>query len=242
MHYNVGKYLSEVLNPLTSNEYTIKDSFDAVTRIKNIPQELFDQGYIFVSFDVVSLFTNVPLQKTIDIILKKVYVEKVINTTVKKNSMRKLIKNTCKKTAFVFVNEIYEQIDGVSMGSPLAPVLPNIIMTELENTMIKNLFVTGKIKFYCRYVDDTLLLMKPEDIQLVQNLFNSFHKNLRFTVDHSKMKCRTCYISECQHKVRQFIVKIPILDNMFIMIVLLHGIINSVGSVVSLQEPNVFVV
>ena len=78
-----------------------------------------------------------PLQKTIDIILKKVYVEKVINTTVKKNSMRKLIKNTCKKTAFVFVNEIYEQIDGVSMGSPLAPVLPNIIMTELENTMIK---------------------------------------------------------------------------------------------------------
>ena len=69
------------------------------------------------------------------------------------------------------------------MGSPLAPVLPNIILTELENTMIKNLFDTGKIKFYCRYVDDTLLLMKPEDMQLVKNLFNSFHKNLRFTVD-----------------------------------------------------------
>ena len=183
MHYNVGKYLSELLNPLTSKEYTIKDYFDAVTRIKNIPQELFNQGYIFVSFDVVALFTNVPLQKTIDVILKKVYVEKVINTTVKKNSMRKLIKDSCKKTAFVFDNEIYEQIDGVSMGAPLAPVLPNIILTELENTMIKNLFDTGKIKFYCRYDDDTLLLMKPEDIQLVQNLFNSFHKNLRFTVD-----------------------------------------------------------
>ena len=41
----------------------IKDSFDAVTRIKNIPQELFDQGYRFASFDVVSFFTNVPLQK-----------------------------------------------------------------------------------------------------------------------------------------------------------------------------------
>ena len=63
MHQYVQKYLSELLNPLTSNEYTIKDSFDGATRIKSIPQKLLDQGYRFVSFDVVSLFTNVPLQK-----------------------------------------------------------------------------------------------------------------------------------------------------------------------------------
>ena len=150
---------------------------------------MFDQGYRFVSFDVVSLFTNVPLQKTINIILKKVYVEKVINTTIKKNTMRKLIKDTCKKTAFVFDNEINEQIDGVSMGSPLAPVLANIIMTELESTIIKKLLDTGKIKFYCRYVDDTLLLIKPEGIQLVQDMFNSFHENYVLQLIDSKMKC-----------------------------------------------------
>ena len=118
-----------------------------------------------------------------NIILKKVYVEKAINTTIKKNTVRKLTKDTCKKTAFVFDNEIYQQIDDVSMGSPLALVLANIILTELESTIIKKLFDTGKIKFYCRYVDDTLLLIKPEDIQLVQDMFNSFHENLRFTVD-----------------------------------------------------------
>ena len=49
MHYHSGKYLSELFNPLTSNEYTFKDSFDDVTRIKKIPQELLDQGYSFVS-------------------------------------------------------------------------------------------------------------------------------------------------------------------------------------------------
>ena len=98
---------------------------------------MFDQGYRFVSYDVASLFTNVPLEKTINIILKAVYVEKVINNTIKRNTMRKLIKGTCKKTAFVFGNEIYKTIDGVSMGSPLAPVLANIIMTELESTIIK---------------------------------------------------------------------------------------------------------
>ena len=90
---------------------------------------MFDQGYRFASFDDVSLFTNVPLQKSIYTIFKKVYVKKVINTTIKKNTIRKLLKDTCKKTAFVFDNEIYEQIDGVSVGSPLAPVVANIIMT-----------------------------------------------------------------------------------------------------------------
>ena len=69
------------------------------------------------------------------------------------------------------------------MGSPLAPVLANIIITELESTVMKMLFDTGKIKFYCRCVDDTLALIKPEDIQLVQDMFNSFHENLSFTVD-----------------------------------------------------------
>ena len=50
------------------------------------------------------------------------------------------------------------------MGSPLALVLANVIMTKLESIIIKKLLHTGKIKFYCRYVDDTQLLMKPWDI------------------------------------------------------------------------------
>ena len=39
----VAKYLSQLLNPLASNEFSLKDSFDAVNRIKNIPQHLFDR-------------------------------------------------------------------------------------------------------------------------------------------------------------------------------------------------------
>ena len=66
------------------------------------------------------------------------------------------------------------------MGSPLAPVSANVIMTELENTIIKKLFDTRKIKFYRRYVDDTLLLIRPEDIQSVQDMFSSFPKKATF--------------------------------------------------------------
>ena len=57
-HCGVGKFLTRLLNPLTENVYSIKDSFEAVDRICSIPTELFDEGYSYFSFDVTSLFTN----------------------------------------------------------------------------------------------------------------------------------------------------------------------------------------
>ena len=56
-------------------------------------------------------------------------------------------------------------------------------MTELELKVIQPLVEKIIIKFYCRYVDDTLVLIKPEHIDQVHNLINSFHKSLKFTVD-----------------------------------------------------------
>ena len=78
---------------------------------------------------------------------------------------------------------MYEQLDGASIGSSLGPVLANIIMTELGNVLIKDLLDTGTIAFYARYVDDTLVLVKPNDVQKVINKLNSSDKNLKFTVD-----------------------------------------------------------
>ena len=63
-HYNTGKYLASLLNPLTLNHFHLTDSFAAVSAIKAIPQHLFDEGYRFVSFDIESLFSNVPLKRT----------------------------------------------------------------------------------------------------------------------------------------------------------------------------------
>ena len=75
------------------NAYTLKDSFEAVSRIQNIPVNLFRDGYRFVSFDVKSLFTNLPLKKTINIILDRIYNKKEINTTLWQLSRMKLYAN-----------------------------------------------------------------------------------------------------------------------------------------------------
>ena len=49
--------------------------------------------------------------------------------------------------------------------------------------IVKPLIKTSVLKFYCRYVDDTLLMIKKDKIQRVLNSLNSFGKNLRFTVN-----------------------------------------------------------
>ena len=69
------------------------------------------------------------------------------------------------------------------MGSPLEPTLANVIMTEFENVIIKPLITTGTIAFYKRYVDDTIVLAKPCDLDIILKQFNSFHPQIQFTID-----------------------------------------------------------
>ena len=88
-------------NDVTNVNFTVKGSFDAANKIQEIPKELFvankiqeipkelfDSGYKFLSFDVASLYTNVPLAKAIDIILKRVYREKIVTTNSSKRAMK----------------------------------------------------------------------------------------------------------------------------------------------------------
>jgi hypothetical protein len=146
-HYNVGKFLSSLLNPLTLNAHSLFDSFDAVTNINNIPKHLFQEGYQFDSFDVESLFTNVSVSRTVKIILDRIYKDELIVTTLKK-----LILDCCNKTAFSFDEHIYVQKDGVPMGSSLGPVLANIILTEFERLIVSELIA----------VDDDTLSLYPK--------------------------------------------------------------------------------
>ena len=69
------------------------------------------------------------------------------------------------------------------MGSSLGPVLASIIMTELEDAIIKPLIADGTIKFYSRFVDDTLLVMKAENVSPVHKALNKFNNNMCFADD-----------------------------------------------------------
>ena len=76
----------------------------------------------YISYDVKSLFTKIPLNETIDIAIDLTFIN---NPTFKLNwTERKLLFNIgTAETRFLFHGKYYDQIDGASMGSPLAPIL-----------------------------------------------------------------------------------------------------------------------
>ena len=70
------------------------------------------------------------------------------------------------------------------MGSPLAPVLPNIFMAFQESKWL-NEYNVNKSKFYLRYVDDILTASDNEqDLLNVLNFLNTRHPNIKFTTEN----------------------------------------------------------
>jgi hypothetical protein len=63
------------------------------------------------------------LEFTINLILEKVYKKKLVKTKLKKEEMKELLEVCTKEMHFSFDGKIYQQTDGVCMGSPLGPVL-----------------------------------------------------------------------------------------------------------------------
>ena len=112
-----------------------------------------------VSFDVKSLFTNVPLEKTIEITLERTSDRKEIKTQITRPEMKELLILCTKNVHFMFDNQVYQQNDGMAMGSPLLPVLNWMVF------MILN---------WKRFVDDTLVMLRMVAlIQYYQNLIVS---------------------------------------------------------------------
>ena len=79
--YRLAKYLARLLSPWRESEYTVQ-SFPEF--MKHIKTKVVPRGYQLTSFDAISLFTNVSLDATIDIILKRIYKNREINTKINK--------------------------------------------------------------------------------------------------------------------------------------------------------------
>ena len=72
--------------------------------------------------------------------------------------MRELILLCTKNVHFTFNDETFTQVDGVAMGSPLAPILANIFMVELERNLIP--ILKDNLSCWKRHVDDTIVFIK----------------------------------------------------------------------------------
>ena len=65
--------------------------------------------YKLTSFDVTSLFTNVPLDYIIDLILKRIYDQRGLETKISREEMKDLLLRCTKNVHFSYDNKFYSQ-------------------------------------------------------------------------------------------------------------------------------------
>ena len=132
-NYELAKYLCTLFEPHIPSEHCALDTSTFVREINELPLS----GKFMVSFDVESLFTNVPLEECVNLAVD--YISKgnpdlQLTTT----ELRNLFNFAIAQTHFLFKGSFFDQIEGVAMGSPLAPVLANLFMGHHEGIWLKN--------------------------------------------------------------------------------------------------------
>ena len=133
------------------------------------------------SFDIQSLFTNIPLDETIDICVDMVYNKRKKVKGMLKRHFKQLLTLSVKSSFFLFNGVYYKQIDGVAMGSPLAPTLANLFLTHYEGRWLDNFPIQFRPRYYRRYVDDVFLMFERKDqVKKFLKYMNTRHANIQF--------------------------------------------------------------
>ena len=176
--YNAAQVISEYLKPLVNdNIFILNNTQDFASIIKDQPPLNADEEY--VSYDVESLYTNVPLHDTINYILDEIYVKKKLPQLCTRRVFKNFLLKLTSESTFMFNDNFYRQINGCTMGGPLSVIMANIFMTKLELDLV----VPHNPQFYKRYIDDMITRRKKNVPDLLLQKMSSYHPKINLTVE-----------------------------------------------------------
>ncbi|CAL8128770.1 unnamed protein product [Orchesella dallaii] len=178
--YNLAKYEAGILQVVASGHTTtLRNSYQIAEELKTL---VIPPGYHMVSFDVVSLFTNVPIQDTL------LYIEDCMKnnqnwkskTKLSLQEFMRLLNLTMKNNYFIWKKNVYRQKTGTPMGSPVSPVFAELFLQKLENSLVKG---NSNIHFWRRLVDDVFAVIPYDKTTSILDELNSFHPAIQFTIE-----------------------------------------------------------
>ena len=175
--YHLAKTLNKIITPYIPHQFILKSTNDFIDLLHNS-----DCNGVIASLDVESLFTNVPIDSTIDIILQHAYNHPTLPPPKIPSEILKAMLALCTKEAPFRSpdGDLYLQIEGVAMGSPLGPTFANFYMGHLEEKVFTE---NPRPHIYARYVDDIFVQISSHN-ELIK-LKETFQNNsvLKFTFE-----------------------------------------------------------
>ena len=181
--YNTARHLADLLQPLVgTTEHHVKNSQHFVNIISNtklLPTDLL------VSFDVVSLFTSVPVSQACDLIRDRLSSDPTLasRTDLSPDQIHDLLLTCLNSTSFRWRDKFFKQTKGAAMGSPLSPIIANLFMEHLEQQALTSSPKSPSL--WLRYVDDTFVIWphSPSHLQDFLQHINRQHHDIQFTME-----------------------------------------------------------
>ena len=136
-----------------------------------------------VSFDVTSLYTNIPIIDTLNIM--KDYVNNddqfTRKTAIPQDKFLDLVHLVLTTTWYTFNSQFYQQTDGVAMGGPASSTTAEIYMQAYEHTAITTALHLPKV--WERFADDVYSILKRTHLEKSFHHINNLHQNIKFTME-----------------------------------------------------------
>ena len=145
-----------------------------VDMIKNIK---LDSNRELVSFDVVSLYTNVPVTEAINRCADLLYNGNQTAPPVDKETFVELAKIASCDVIMSTHDGFYKQTDGLAMGSPPAPYLANGWLSQYDEN------IKGDAELYARYMDDVIRDIESQTRDTKFSEINKLHKQIKANED-----------------------------------------------------------
>jgi hypothetical protein len=182
--YNTSKFLSRILSPLQNqNGFSVTNSTQFRNEISNMT---ISEDETMVSFDVVSLFTAIPVDKACSYIRNKLENDDTLSdrTQLDIDDILRLLEFVLSNSFFVYNDKTYKQIHGCAMGSPVSAIVANLCMEVIEEQAIQS--ATTRPKTWKRFVDDSFAIINKNAITNFHDTLNSVDPHIKFTIEHEK--------------------------------------------------------
>ena len=238
----IEKWAAMTLKPLLylQNSYIKNSKF---LKDKLISVEISEESRLF-SFDIKSMYTYIPFDKSFSILSKKLEERKneieELPSGIELETILNLVKITSRYTNyFKFRDNFYHQIRGLAMGGPLSPLLANIYVEYVENLAIETYFL--KPKFWGRYMDDILVIWNygESEIEGFLEHLNNLGGELIFTIEketENKLPFLDILIHRNNNELAFSIYRKPTSNNRYLSFTSNHPIQVKRGVVISLVD------
>ena len=193
--HRLSNLIDILLRPLTKRVKSyLRDTTDFLNHLPSAVPE----NTLLASFDVESLYSNIPHELGIEAI--KYWLRKYPNDTPSRFPKKFIIEGIefiLKNNTFCFNEKNYRQTKGTAMGTKFAPVYATLVIGYLEEKLYKQIhekygsqYAEEFIHNWKRFLDDCFIpwTKSKSDLLELNNLLNNLHPDIKFTMEYSNVQ------------------------------------------------------